>query len=95
MGSPPPTPRTRWTGRTDPLIVEVAEALGCPTDLVAGVGRSPGRATFVVAAFSPGYPADEAVYGATLARDGDGILRERRRRKLADSLADLLDEAGS
>lgn len=85
--------RQKWTTRTDPLIVEVAEALRCPTDLVAAVARHlPGLPGIVVATFSPDYnEGDETVYGARLRRGDDGILVEIGRRKIADSLAALLD----
>lgn len=86
--------RTRMTGRTDPLIVEVAETLGIPSDLVAAVGKNlPGLGgRVIVATFSPDYnDGDETVYGARLRRDDDGILREIGRVKLADSLGELID----
>lgn len=85
--------RQKWTTRTDPLIVEVAEALRCPTDLVAAVGRNlPGQGKVVVATFSPDYhDGDETVYGARLRRGDDGILVEIGRAKIADSLGELID----
>lgn len=86
------TPNVRWAGRTNPLIVEVAEALACPTDLVAAVGKNiPTLGDVIVATFTPDYPGDETVYGARLQRDDGGVLHEIGRAKLADSLADLLN----
>lgn len=86
--------REKWTTRTDPTIVEVAETLGIPSDLVAAVGKNlPGLGgRVIVATFSPDYnDGDETVYGARLRRDDDGILREIGRVKLADSLGELID----
>jgi len=86
--------RQKWTTRTDPTIVEVAETLGIPSDLVAAVGKNlPGLGgRVIVATFSPDYnDGDETVYGARLRRDDDGILREIGRVKLADSLGELID----
>lgn len=86
--------REKWTTRTDPTIVEVAETLGIPSDLVAAVGKNlPGLGgRVIVATFSPDYnDGDETVYGARLRRGDDGILVEIGRRKIADSLAALLD----
>ena len=86
--------REKWTTRTDPTIVEVAETLGIPSDLVAAVGKNlPGLGgRVIVATFSPDYnDGDETVYGARLRRDYDGILREIGRVKLADSLGELID----
>jgi hypothetical protein len=87
--------RERWTTRTDPTIVEVAEALGIPSDLVAAVGMNlPGASGQIFATFSPDYEeGDETIYGTRLLRDADGILREipESRVKVADSLGEMID----
>jgi len=85
--------RVRETGRTDPLIVEAAEAVGCSTDLVASVAHGlPGLPGLVAVTFTPDYPEGEEVYAANLRRGRDGILHEIRRVKIADSIGDLLAE---
>ena len=38
-------PEVRWTGRAEPLIAEVAEALGVRTDAVMGFAQTGGVVT--------------------------------------------------
>jgi hypothetical protein len=72
-------PRAHWTGRSNPLIVQAAEALGVTTDLVMAVARAPGAAFghIYLALYSPFAAEPERIARAWLARDDDGILRLR------------------
>lgn len=66
--------RAEWTGRTEPIFVEVAEALAIPTDLIMAAAVHEGRITAMYTR-----PDDErdlpAVYALHFDRDVFGVLQ--------------------
>jgi hypothetical protein len=79
--------KAHWTDRTDPLFVEVAEAIGTTTDLV--MAASP-RGEYVVAMATPDLDEHSRDFvKCILKRDADGILREIKREVEVGGLDEL------
>jgi len=76
-----------WRDRSDPLMAEVAEAIGTTTDLLMAV--SP-RGERVLAMATPDYEAGSRdIVKYILGRDADGILREVRREVEVNGLDEM------
>jgi hypothetical protein len=65
------TPDVRWTGRTNPILVEVAEAVATTTDLIMAT-YAQGRTRVALYTLDGNDPDLMVAY---LERDDDGILR--------------------
>jgi len=68
-------PRAEWHNRSD--FAEVAEALGVPTDEIAGLMAREGRVTVL-------FGLDE-IQAATLERNGEGVFEEVGERMVVGS----------
>lgn len=83
---------TRWTGRTDLLMHEVAEALGVPTDRIMAAMPRDG---FVTVLFNPDeFDMATHLWSALLRVGKDGTLTEAERRDTGKSFAEIQDEIG-
>jgi hypothetical protein len=70
----------KWRDRTDQIFHDVAELLGCDTDLIMAAHQQ-GRG--IVAMYTPGYPDDRTIWNAAIRVNADGTLRLTRRERSA------------
>ena len=78
------SPQARWTGRSDPLMAEIAEALEIPTDMVMGHAPGPGGSIVVLYTVDTGDEnrgMEGDAFLAVLARDVHGVLYVTARQK--------------
>lgn len=80
----------RWTGRTDPIIAEVAEALGVPTDCIMGVKTGD---DLMVLYSQDVENADPDIWAAHLSRDDAGVMRVEHNSATGKTFSEFLPES--